>query len=387
MLSLHLSIVVITMFSCFGFSPSPLPKPQYRIEHIYNPLTGIDFEVDAPIYRVLRRLDPINFPSLSQAKRAVEYGRLLVIFNAEYVRNFTFDVYMNDDDMLEIATVANLTTILQCNDVLALRSRHTDQYYPQSATKYIDPPSTFTKIYQNSNHPVLFEDDYIAIVNKPEGIDTIGEKRCDLQSALPFILRPPKNVESDKSYYLPRPVHRLDRGTSGCVMVAKSVQSMKYFSSLFSKRRIQKNYCAIVIGNPTINVCAHNPQITEYSIIDYPIDGKDAVTLWKIEKTVTAPRWGQLSLLRLVPKTGRYHQIRRHMSYCLSCAIVGDPKYDGGGELAKQSRELGLFLCSNSIQFKHFSKENEDDNTVSISIPLPDKFYDILGLKRQDVPV
>ena len=234
--------------------------------------------------------------------------------------------------------------------------------------------------------PVLYEDDWIAIVNKVEGIDTIGQKRNDLQSALPFILRPPsmKEVkESDK--YLPRPIHRLDRGTSGCVLVAKSKQSMKHYSRMFAMRKINKAYYAIVFGHPSIS---HDGSLADeswkgYCTINYPIDGKEAVSLWKVVTTVTSQRWGKLSLLHVIPRTGRYHQIRRHLSYCLSCPIVGDPKYDGGGELANMSRQLGIFLCSNSIQFESVMGEN--GSKISVSVPLPEKFYEILGLSRDQM--
>ena len=333
MLSSFMPGIVLT---CLAFNPPRISVPKYGIDHIYEPLS-LNREVDGlPIHRILFNLDPVNFLSLSQAKRAVEYGRVLLLEN---------DVLSGTVDGCNLATVANSTTVLRENDkILAIRSRLFNEYYPQSSTKNVEPPATYVQMLQSCEYPVLYEDESIAIVNKPEGIDTIGEKRLDLQSVLPFILRPP-NMKSNNlkdNVYLPRPIHRLDRGTSGCVLVAKTQRSMKHYSHMFATRRVQKTYCAIVFGKPSTGA-----KLTDYSAIYYPIDGKDAITYWKVNMTVETDEWGQLSLLHIVPKTGRYHQIRRHLSYCLSCPIVGDAKYDGGGDLAKQSRELGLFLCAN----------------------------------------
>ena len=147
---------------------------------------------------------------------------------------------------------------------------------------------------------------------------------------------------------------------------------------MFAERKIQKSYCAIVFGEPKqqlYNDCIEIDGKLFY-ILDYPIDGKDAQTLWRVVVTVRSPTWGKLSLLHLLPKTGRNHQIRRHLSYCLSCPIVGDIKYDGGGALANESRDLGMFLCSNSIKFEH-AMLDDDTRAVSVNIPLPDKFYEL----------
>jgi len=250
----------------------------------------------------------------------------------------------------------------------------------------VDPPTNI-KDFLAVENPVVFEDDHIAIVNKPGMLDCIGEKRNDLQSILPFVLRPPDNKTTKNNpssqYYIPRPVHRLDRKTSGCVLVAKSKNAMRQFSHLFASRQVKKSYCAITFGMPTPFDKNNSTTIDgeEYSIIDYPIDGKDAVTLWRVVQTVTTKKYGKLSLLHCLPKTGRNHQIRRHLSYCLKTSIVGDNKYDGGGDMAKKTRELGMFLCSNRIEFVHAI----DKSNVSIEIPIPHKFSALLELNRIEV--
>ena len=148
--------------------------------------------------------------------------------------------------------------------------------------KYNVDQSSYAHLQQTDDPITLYEDEHIAVMNKPEGIDTIGEKRLDLQSVLPFILHPPLSLQQNN--YLPRPIHRLDRGTSGCVLIAKSELAMKKFSIIFANREIQKSYCAVVFGKPKQDEDQRSIEIDQnvYSAIDYPIDGKDALTLWRV---------------------------------------------------------------------------------------------------------
>eukprot|EP00985_Skeletonema_marinoi_P015889 scaffold8347_cov88-Skeletonema_marinoi.AAC.2 len=343
---------------------------------------------DESLHRILCKMDPDTFPSASQSRKAIEHGRLVVLRADDYCLCASASGGTTlDSTISNVGIIADSSITLHDGDVIAIRSRLDNGSYPQSCTKYVDPPTNI-KDFLAVENPVLFEDDHIAIVNKPGGLDCIGEKRNDLQSILPFVLRPPENIIQKKprssQCYLPRPVHRLDRKTSGCVLVAKSKNAMRQFSHLFASRQLQKSYCAITFGIATFD---RNNSMTidgeEFSIIDYPIDGKDAVTLWRVIQTVTTQEYGKLSLLHCLPKTGRNHQIRRHLSYCLKTSIVGDNKYDGGGDMAKKTRELGMFLCSNRIEFVHAI----DKSNVSVEIPIPHKFSALLELNMVEVVI
>lgn len=376
------------------FCCEALLAPQYKIEHIYTPYKrhhmSQECKEDALFHRILCKMDPNTFPSPSQSRKAIEYGRLLVLRADDYcLPTSTSGGFSLDLQIRDVGIVANSSMTLYDGDVIAIRSRLDNGLYPQSYTKYVDPPMNIEEFMAVKNNPVMFEDDYIAIVNKPAGLDCIGEKRLDLQSILPFVLRPPSEKmipknNPTKQCYLPRPVHRIDRKTSGCVLVAKSKNAMRQFSHLFATRQVQKSYCAITFGEPTPfdknNTVAIDGK--DYDIIDYPIDGKDAVTLWREVLSVTTQAYGKLSLLHCLPKTGRNHQIRRHLSYCLKVPIAGDNKYDGGGELTKKTRKLGMFLCSNRIEFLH-----PMDKVCRVEMPLPDTFYALLGLDRNEVVI
>ena len=380
-------IVLMTLTTMMSFCRALL-QCQYKIEHIYAPYRRL--EHNEPLHRVLYEIDPVTFPSLSQSRRAIEYGKLLVLRANDSPLDTSTLGGMNLDSVFRSDGVVADSSLTLCNgDVIALRSRLENSFYPQSCTKYVDPPIDIIDDFLAVNNPVLFEDDHIAIVNKPGGLDCIGEKRNDLQSILPFVLRPPDSITKKnltKQCYLPRPVHRLDRKTCGCVLVAKSKNAMRHFSHLFASRQVQKSYCAITFGEPSPSeedntVTTVNGK--DYNIVDYPIDGKDAVTFWRTVSTVTTQTYGKLSLLHCLPKTGRNHQIRRHLSYCLNTPIVGDNKYDGGKELGKKSRKLGMFLCSNRITFEHMM----DKGIIDIEIPLPNPFLELLELEQQEVVI
>ena len=385
---------IVMMIMMMPICCKALLSPQYKIEHVYAPYKqpckqqmSQDCKEDS-LHRILCKMDPDTFPSASQSRKAIEHGRLVVLRADDYcLPTSTSGGSTLDSTISNVGIIADSSITLHDGDVIAIRSRLDNGSYPQSCTKYVDPPTNI-KDFLAVENPVLFEDDHIAIVNKPGMLDCIGEKRNDLQSILPFVLRPPDNKTTKNNpssqYYIPRPVHRLDRKTSGCVLVAKSKNAMRQFSHLFASRQVIKSYCAITFSMPPFD---RNNSTTidgeEYSIIDYPIDGKDAVTLWRVVQTVTTKKYGKLSLLHCLPKTGRNHQIRRHLSYCLKTSIVGDNKYDGGGDMAKKTRELGMFLCSNRIEFVHAI----DKSNVSVEIPIPQKFSALLELNRIEVVI
>ena len=386
---------------------------EYEIVCTYPPLnlkqTSKVSETLLP--KALCQLDPKRFPSSSQAHRAVNHRTILITrasaVNDNHLKGKSkLDTEDHACRTIGTTSIGETSTQLQEWDVISVRRRlDSASCYPQSATKYCDPPP---EVVSRSMLPIeiLYEDDCIAVVNKPEALDTIGEKRRDLQSMLPFILRPPANAGMDGAapLRLPRPVHRLDRATSGCVLVAKTKESMRQYSQMFDSREgIQKSYVAIVFGVPKLVndsasksddvVCIEGK---EFSTVDYPIEGKDAVTLWRTVATNLSDQWGTISLVYLMPKTGRNHQLRRHLRYCLGSPIVGDAKY-GGRFFSKAEKRLekdiGMFLCSNYLSFESKSSgaNSTDDHckerNFCVQIPLPEKFYSMMGSSIENVEI
>ncbi|KAL3823187.1 hypothetical protein ACHAXA_010071 [Cyclostephanos tholiformis] len=273
--------------------------------------------------------------------------------------------------------------------------------------------------------PVIFEDDHMAIVDKPAGIVVYragggrgggaagsgGHGRDTLLSALSCVLTPSDIIcdgdERNVPLKRPHPVHRLDRPTSGLMVIAKTKAAAAHLAREFEYRRARKTYRAIVNGVPMTSSGEDGGSYSEWNTIDHDLDGKSAITEWRIIRKVRSLRGkdGQLSLLELRPKTGRYHQLRRHMAWVCKSPIIGDTTYDDADDSALRFRERGLFLCSNEVELEHpyyntpsgrkiwlgmdrrvqghgdaILREDEDTGIVTIRarIDLPEKFQSFL---------
>lgn len=170
----------------------------------------------------------------------------------------------------------------------------------------------------------------------------------------PHVLQPPKK-ETEGALEYPALVHRLDSSTSGLLVLAKTTQASMFLSNEFEQRQVCKTYTALLQGIPS-----HG------DLIDYPIDGKPSVTIWKECKRINTTK-GVLTMVEFYPETGRKHQLRKHASEVLKCPIVGDESY--GSTLGRS-----LFLCANHIRIKH----PINDGWVEQSIELPKRFNEYI---------
>jgi 23S rRNA pseudouridine1911/1915/1917 synthase len=200
---------------------------------------------------------------------------------------------------------------------------------------------------------IIYDDEDMSVVVKPAGITVSGNQFRTLQNALLYNL-----IRSSKDDALgwPRPVHRLDSSTSGLVMIAKTTSSHIALGRMFENRSISKVYHAVVMGNP--------PDI---GTIDTEIDGHAALTRFEKITTVHSLKSGYLSLLRLMPETGRTHQLRIH---CASSGfpILGDQLYGPPGQVLLKK---GLFLYATGLSFIH----PLTNTPMNITIDIPRKFF------------
>ncbi|MBE9558377.1 MAG: RluA family pseudouridine synthase [Proteobacteria bacterium] len=173
---------------------------------------------------------------------------------------------------------------------------------------------------------VLYRDGAMLIIDKPAGIPVHagpggGEDLEALFDALRFGLARP-----------PALAHRLDRDTSGCLVLGRQPKALRRLARLFSDGRVEKTYWAVVEGAPdkpsgTINLplAKTSTKKAGWRMVADKAAGKPAVTTYR-----TLGRSGGLTWLELRPKTGRTHQIRVHCAE-IGCPVLGDPVYGTGG--------------------------------------------------------
>ncbi|MEE1977083.1 RluA family pseudouridine synthase [Maribacter cobaltidurans] len=203
---------------------------------------------------------------------------------------------------------------------------------------------------------VIFEDEHLAVINKPPGILVSGNSFKTVANGLSHNLKKSKRPDAVD----PKPVHRLDYPTTGLLLVGKTSSSMIELGNLFMEKNIHKTYYAVTIG-----------QMGRNGTIDLPVDGKVSLSEYEVLKSVTSKRFGLLNLVRLMPKTGRRHQLRKHLC-SVGNPILGDDTYFLPNLILKGK---GLYLHAAELKFKHpFTGKPMD-----IQIELPEKFLKIFG--------
>lgn len=218
--------------------------------------------------------------------------------------------------------------------------------------------SKIPKIYE-LDIPVLYEDEYMAVVNKPAGLVVSGNEYRTLYNALGYNIQ--KSNLLDALPY-PTPCHRLDKATSGCLIVAKTKTAQIEVGNQFAKKEIKKEYMAIVHG-----------ALKDNGVIDTVINGQEAYTAFSVSERVSSKSGEIFSLVRLYPKTGRTHQLRIHLS-SIAHPILGDKLY---GTMGNVLLHKGLFLCATSIQATILN------NQINCGIDIPNKFNRILRLLKR----
>ncbi len=208
---------------------------------------------------------------------------------------------------------------------------------------------------------IVFEDEHIAIINKPGGVSVSGFYFQTIENALLHNISKSNEYDALSS---PKPVHRLDNQTSGLLIVAKTKRAQIFLGQSFENKEIEKRYRAIVIGK--------TPDEGE---IKSKIEDKDSYTGYTLVKQIRSLKNEYLSLLDLYPKTGRTHQLRVHMSDS-GFPILGDKLYGKEGLILIGK---GLFLCSVELVFNHPT----DGKKTKIIIDQPSKFNSLLKREQR----
>lgn len=222
---------------------------------------------------------------------------------------------------------------------------------------------------------VLFEDGDLIAVSKPPNMPTHlshGHYDDTLANALAFYFGEP---------FVFRPVNRLDRDTSGVVLVAKNTRAASILSKNMVKWRFEKRYVAVVTGEMPVGdrftvdkpLCRSAKSIIIRKVCDISDEGaQSAVT--EVEVLATC---GGYSLVGVTPRTGRTHQIRVHLAY-IGHPIVGDDLYGSPSEFIQRQALHAVYLSFPSV----------NGETLTITAPLPRDFAELLekvGLSGENI--
>jgi 23S rRNA pseudouridine1911/1915/1917 synthase len=236
---------------------------------------------------------------------------------------------------------------------------------------------------------VLYEDQYLAVINKPAGMmvhagsgaSEDARNRGTLVNALLFHFAKLSDVGGELR---PGIVHRLDKQTSGIIVVAKDDSTHRKLGEMFAQREVAKTYVALVHGNIakdeiTVNLPIARDLVRRTRMTTRRADGRSAVSHVKVVERIKSD-YGLFTLVEVRIETGRTHQIRVHMQ-SLGHPVVGDSLYGAPHRIGDAETGLSLernFLHAAHLVFAHPQTKKEMD----IEAPLPGELVTFLAAIR-----
>jgi 23S rRNA pseudouridine955/2504/2580 synthase len=244
-------------------------------------------------------------------------------------------------------------------DLVSIDNEKLTLQYSHSSQQYFSQPviSLAGKIL---NDYLIFDNEDFMAINKPIGLATQGGSKINLSidEALCYL---------NKNGYDLRLVHRLDKETSGVLLIAKNYLASTKLTKAFEQKQIHKTYIAVTFGIPAkprgeVSCLIGKNREGAFEIVkEDALNGKIAITKYKVLKTM-----GNCAVIKFIPLTGRTHQIRFHARY-LNCPIIGDHKY-GNAQSTTLSKNM-LLHASNVLLDKDIF-----GITIKIQAELPSYF-------------
>ncbi len=230
---------------------------------------------------------------------------------------------------------------------------------------------------------ILFEDDDLLIVNKAPGLVVHPGAGHSEGTLVHGLLAHSPRLAVQGSPLRPGIVHRLDKDTSGALVVAKSERAYLNLVRQFKERGVRKEYLALVYGSPSkgegeISSLLGRDPAHRKKIAVLQNKGREALSRWRIEKD-----WGETALLRVQIETGRTHQIRVHLSH-IGHPIVGDETYGGDKRRARnvKSAPVSDLLLGARRQMLHAVRLEFTHPVTGVTVlanaPLPEDFKELI---------
>lgn len=215
---------------------------------------------------------------------------------------------------------------------------------------------------------LLYRDAMMLVLDKPAGIavHVTGNDKIALDQSFQYLqFGLPKKPEL---------AHRLDRGTSGCLVLGRHRQALIKLGNLFEKQKVEKTYRAVCVGMPEEAEGVINRAILKSGHgskwkMSLDESGQEAVTEYTLVRSA-----GGLSEILFFPRTGRTHQIRLHAAFALGCPVVGDPFY-GPQEGAFSAQEMPMMLHAEQVEIPL----SHNKPPVVVEAPLPKHMVALLA--------
>ncbi len=238
---------------------------------------------------------------------------------------------------------------------------------------------------------VLYQDQQVVVINKPAGMvvhPARGHWSGTLAGALQFHFGPTLSAAGGASR--PGLVHRLDRDTSGVIVVARNDQAHSYLGKQFAARSVEKEYFALVAGCPERDCdvidqpIGFHPRVREkMAIVREGAQARPAQTVYTVLE-----RFDGFAALKLRPKTGRTHQIRVHLGH-IGCPVLCDRQYGGRsritrGEVRRDPADETVLLARQALHARRLSFLNPaTGQRLTVEAPLPPDIVAVLEELRQ----
>ena len=274
---------------------------------------------------------------------------------------------------------------IRVNEDYILKENDFLQIYVPKDFQDISKKMEITKT--NITFSVLYEDENILAVFKPQGLLVVEdnkEKINTLANQVLVYLQDKNEYSTDELGFVPAPIHRIDRNTSGIVLIAKNITASQELTKMFKDRtNIVKTYIGLVKGiineRGTINKNLIKDSNKSLVRVCGSNEGNKAITYYEPIEILN-----DYTLLSLIIKTGRTHQIRVHMS-SINHPLIGDAKY---GDFSlnrffkKNYQWENQFLHATEISFEDIEGPLSYLNSIKIKCPLPHENINILNKLR-----
>lgn len=226
--------------------------------------------------------------------------------------------------------------------------------------------------------PIIYEDEHLFAIEKPAGIAVHKVSPTDPQETVADIVvrERPSLANVGENALRPGIVHRLDKETSGIMLIAKDQPTFEYLKEQFQQRLVQKHYIALVYGHPkeergTINITLGKLGTKQTTQLK---GKKELVEREAITDYTVIQRFTDYTLVEAMPHTGRTHQIRVHLK-AIGCPIVGDVLYAKGKPMPAGLDRM--FLHAQEIEFTA-----PNGARLALGAPLPQGLQKVLDMLK-----